>query len=113
MASMSGMGQSGPWKDYVAFGATVQALGGLTYLTAYDKNTPIGPGYAHADAIAGLYGAMAVLAALEYRARTGMGQFIDLSEYEAAVALIGPALLESIANDSEDISGRQSKRLLK
>jgi crotonobetainyl-CoA:carnitine CoA-transferase CaiB-like acyl-CoA transferase len=105
MASMSAMGHSGPWKDYVAFGATVQALGGLTYLSSYDENTPVGPGYAHADAVAGLYGAMAVLAALDYRARTGMGQFIDLSEYEAAVALIGPAILEAMAADSEIFPG--------
>lgn len=105
MASLSGMGQTGPWKDHVAFGATVQALGGLNYLTAYDKETPIGPGYAHADAIAGLYGALAVLAALEYRASTGMGQYIDLSEYEAAATLIGPALLASIANDAEVFPG--------
>jgi crotonobetainyl-CoA:carnitine CoA-transferase CaiB-like acyl-CoA transferase len=101
MASLSGMGQTGPWKNYVAFGATVQALGGLTYLTSYDKNTPMGPGYAYADAISGLYGALAVLGALDYRDRTGKGQFIDLSEYEAVVSLIGPALLETIASESE------------
>jgi crotonobetainyl-CoA:carnitine CoA-transferase CaiB-like acyl-CoA transferase len=100
MASLSGMGQTGPWKDYVAFGPTVQALGGLAYLTAYDDGRPIGPGYAQSDTISGLYGALAVLGALEYRDRTGMGQFIDISEYEATASLIGPALMAAMAGES-------------
>lgn len=101
MLSMSGMGQTGPWKDHVAFGSTVQSLGGITYLTSYEKNSPVGPGYAHADPVSGLYGALAVLAALDYRDRTGRGRYIDLSEYEAVCTLIGPALLDTFANDTE------------
>jgi crotonobetainyl-CoA:carnitine CoA-transferase CaiB-like acyl-CoA transferase len=101
MVSMSGMGQTGPWKDFVAFGPTVQSLGGLTYLTSYDKDTPVGLGYSYADAIAGLYCAIAILAALEYKNRTGLGQHIDLSEYEAVCTLIGPALLDAAANQKE------------
>jgi crotonobetainyl-CoA:carnitine CoA-transferase CaiB-like acyl-CoA transferase len=98
MLSMSGMGQSGPWKDSVAFGPTVQSLGGLTYLTSYSEASPVGVGYAYADVIAGLYGAVAILAALERRDRTGSGQYIDLSEYEAVCTTIGPDLLDSSAN---------------
>ena len=98
MVSMSGMGQTGPWKDYVAFGPTVQSLGGLTYLTSYNKDAPVGLGYSYADAVTGLYGAIGILAALEHRDRTGLGQLIDLSEYEAVCTLIGPALLDAAAN---------------
>lgn len=101
MVSMSGMGQTGPWKDFVAFGPTVQSLGGLTYLTSYSKDEPMGLGYSYADVIAGLYCAIAVLAALEYRDRTGLGQYIDLSEYEALCTLIGPALLQAAVNQEE------------
>jgi crotonobetainyl-CoA:carnitine CoA-transferase CaiB-like acyl-CoA transferase len=101
MVSMSGMGQSGPWKDFVAFGPTVQSLGGLTYLTSYSQQTPIGLGYSYADAVAGLYCATAVLAALEHRDRTGLGQYIDLSEYEVVCTLIGPALLQAAVNQEE------------
>jgi benzylsuccinate CoA-transferase BbsF subunit len=104
MVSMSAMGQTGPWRNFVAFGPTVQALGGLTYLTAYDQDSPIGTGYAYADPMAGLFGAFAVLAALEYRDRTGRGQFIDLSEYEVAAALIGPALLNAGLKNTEILS---------
>ncbi len=101
MLSMSGMGQTGPWQNYTAFGATVQALGGLTCLTAYDRDNPIGPGYAHADIIAGLYGAFVILAALDYRDRTGRGRYIDLSEYEAVCSLMGTSLLEVSAHNPE------------
>jgi crotonobetainyl-CoA:carnitine CoA-transferase CaiB-like acyl-CoA transferase len=102
MVSMSGMGQTGPWKNFGAFGPTVQSLGGLTYLTSYSKDAPIGLGYSYADAVAGLYCAIAILAALEHRDRTGLGQYIDLSEYEAVCTLIGPALLQA-AVDQEEI----------
>jgi crotonobetainyl-CoA:carnitine CoA-transferase CaiB-like acyl-CoA transferase len=93
MASLSGMGQTGPWRDRVAFGPTVQALSGLTALSSFEPETPIGLGYAHADPIAGLYAALAILAVLEQRDKTGRGLTIDLSAYEAACSLVGPALL--------------------
>jgi crotonobetainyl-CoA:carnitine CoA-transferase CaiB-like acyl-CoA transferase len=98
MLSMSGMGQTGPWEDFVAFGPTVQSLGGLTYLTSYSKNAPMGFGYAYADMISGVYGAILILAALEYREKTGQGQYIDLSEYEVACTTIGPALMDAFVN---------------
>jgi crotonobetainyl-CoA:carnitine CoA-transferase CaiB-like acyl-CoA transferase len=100
MVSISAAGQTGPWRDFVAFGPTAQALGGLTYLTSYDEDAPIGAGYAYVDPMAGLFGAVAVLAALEYRDRTGRGQFIDLSTYEVAAALIGPALMEAATQNT-------------
>lgn len=92
MLSMSGFGQTGPWRDYVAYAPTVQALGGLMYLTAHKEEEPLGPGFAYGDIMAGLYGAFALLGALENRNRTGEGQFIDLSEYEVICSLIGASL---------------------
>lgn len=102
MLSMSGMGQTGPWKDHIAFGPTIQSLAGLTYLTSYDKNLPVGPGYAHADILSGLFGALSVLIALDNRDRTGKGLYIDLSEYEAVCALLGPSLMKTFL-DTEEI----------
>ena len=101
MLSMSAMGQGGPWKDYVAFAPTLHALSGLTHLTSFGKGSPLGPGYAYADIVAGLYAALAALAALEHRNRTGQGQYIDLSEYEAICTLMGPSLLDASVNRKE------------
>ncbi|MHB9150690.1 MAG: CaiB/BaiF CoA transferase family protein [Thermoleophilia bacterium] len=94
MASMSAMGQTGPWRDHVAFGPSLQALAGLTHLSSYDDTHPVGLGYAYGDHVIGLYGALAVLAALENRSRTGCGCRVDLSGYEALCTLVGPALTD-------------------
>jgi crotonobetainyl-CoA:carnitine CoA-transferase CaiB-like acyl-CoA transferase len=103
MVSLSAMGKSGPWKDYVAFAPTLQALSGLTYLTSFTEDSPMGLGFAYADVIAGLYASIAVLTALQYRDRTGQGKHIDLSEYEAICTLMGPALLKG-SIEEKDIS---------
>ena len=68
MVSLSGFGHSGPWRNYAALGATVQALSGLTHLTAYDESHPDGIGFAYADHVSGLYAALAALAALRAEA---------------------------------------------
>jgi len=101
MLSMSATGQNGPWKDFVAYGPTIQSLGGLTYLTSYFPAAPMGFGYAYADIISGLYGAFSILAALEHRDRCGQGQHIDLSEYEAVSTTIGPALIDACFNQNQ------------
>jgi crotonobetainyl-CoA:carnitine CoA-transferase CaiB-like acyl-CoA transferase len=95
MVSLSAMGQTGPWKNFVALGPTIQALSGLTYLTSFNEDSPMGLGFAYADVVAGLYAALAVLAALEYRDKNDKGQYIDLSEYEALCTTMGPAFLEA------------------
>ena len=94
MLSMSTMGQSEPWRDYAGFGPTVQAFSGITYLTSFPGKPPIGLGYSYADHVAGLVAALALLGALEYRRRTGEGQYIDVSQVEAMSSLLGSAILD-------------------
>ena len=67
----------------------------------------MGPGYAHADVVSGMYGALAVLAALEDRGRTGRGTHIDLSEYEAVCTLIGASL--AAASTGGDVTARGNR----
>jgi len=98
MLSISGMGQTGPWRDFVALGHSIQALSGVTYLTSCDQGSPVGIGYSYADPLAGLVAALAILAALEHKARTGRGQYIDISEYEVMCSLLGPTLLDYSVN---------------
>jgi crotonobetainyl-CoA:carnitine CoA-transferase CaiB-like acyl-CoA transferase len=83
MVSISAMGRTGPWRDFVGFAPTFHALSGLIHETSNGKNPPADIGYPYADMITGLYAALAALAALEYRDRTGRGQHIDLSALEA------------------------------
>ncbi|MCY3571381.1 MAG: CoA transferase [Chloroflexi bacterium] len=95
---MSGMGTSGPWSKYVTYAPTVHALAGLTYLTGVPGRNDIGIGFSYNDHMAGLHGAVAVLAALEGRRLTGKGQRIDMSQFEVGVNFGGPALLNWFAN---------------
>lgn len=104
--SMSGFGHDGPWKDYVSYGLTLQALSGVTHLMSYPHAPPQGFGYSYADYGGGLTAAIAVLAALHHRNETGEGQFIDVSQYEAMTALTGMSLLQrSVNGDSFEPKG--------
>jgi crotonobetainyl-CoA:carnitine CoA-transferase CaiB-like acyl-CoA transferase len=94
MLSMSAMGGSGPWRDYTGFGPTVQAFSGLTYLTSFLGEPPLGLGFSYADHVAGLFAALALLGALEQRRRTGEGQHVDISQVEAMAALLGGVIYD-------------------
>jgi len=91
---MSGCGLDGPWRDHVTYAPTIHALCGLTYLTNPEDRRDVGHGISITDHVSGLAGAVAVLAALEVRERTGRGQRIDLAQLEVGLHLLGPALLD-------------------
>jgi len=99
MLSMSAMGNTGHWRDYSGFGPTIQAFSGITYLTSFPGKPPLGLGTSYADHIAGLIACLALLGALEYRQRTGEGQYIDVSQVEAMASLSGDAILDYTVND--------------
>ncbi len=101
MLSMSGFGRTGPWKDRVSYGQTLQAWSGFTDLTGFPESKPSGPASAYSDAVGGMTGAQAVLLALIHRARTGRGQWIDVSQMEAMSTLLGPLALELSANKTD------------
>jgi crotonobetainyl-CoA:carnitine CoA-transferase CaiB-like acyl-CoA transferase len=100
---MSGCGKSGPWKDFVTFAPSVQALSGITYLTNPPGRRDIGYGFALTDHLSGLAGALAVTEALEARRRTGAGQFIDLSQLEVAAYLVGPAYVQYLNTGADPV----------
>jgi crotonobetainyl-CoA:carnitine CoA-transferase CaiB-like acyl-CoA transferase len=97
--SMTGAGEDGPWRDFVTFAPTVHALCGLTALTGPDaERLDCGSGVAFNDHASGLVGAVAVLAAIEARRVTGRGQHLDMSQLEVGTTLVGPALIDHLAN---------------
>jgi benzylsuccinate CoA-transferase BbsF subunit len=101
MLSLSTMGNTGPWRDYTGFGPTIQAFSGMTYLTSFPGNPPLGLGTSYADHVAGLFGCLALLGALEYRQKSGEGQYIDLSQVEAMASLLGGAVLDYMVSGKE------------
>ena len=94
MLSTCNMGQTGPRADTPGFGSQLTALAGICGLTGERGGLPTvlyGP---YIDFIASTLGAVAVLAALEQRRRTGAGAHIDISQYEAGLLFLAGPLLE-------------------
>ena len=91
--SMPAFGNSGPWQKYVAYGIGQEQLSGMAHMTGYADDGPMKSGINHGDPITGSHAAGVLLAALRYRRRTGRGMFIDVSQQESAVSLIGAETL--------------------
>jgi crotonobetainyl-CoA:carnitine CoA-transferase CaiB-like acyl-CoA transferase len=96
--SNCGFGQTGPYAAFKSWGPIAQAVSGLTFQSGLPDLPPAGWGYSYMDHTGGYYMAMAILAALYHRARTGEGQWVDVSCTEAGAALNGPALLDYTVN---------------
>ena len=101
MISLSGYGDTGPYRDYVAYGPAQVPLSGLSSLTGYKGWPPMHAGFSYADPNAGVHGAFAVLTALYHRAKTGQGQYIDMSQWECAMTLLPEGILEYTFNGRE------------
>jgi len=88
MLRISGYGQTGPYRDRPGFARIAHAVGGLAYLAGMPGETPVTPGSTTlADYLTGLYGVVGVLLALEYRDRSGKGQYVDAALYESIFRL--------------------------
>lgn len=104
MISLSGYGATGPESHYVSYGPAQVPLSGFSSLTGYRGWRPMHVGISYGDPTAGLHGAVAVLAALLHRRRTGEGQHIDLSQWEATATLLGEGVL------AHELEGRAPER---
>ena len=94
MLSLSGYGQSGPASRYVSYGAMIAAQAGLYAATGYPGDVPREVGVSYADPVAGITGALMIQAALIHRARTGEGQYLDVSLLESLEMFMPEALLQ-------------------
>jgi crotonobetainyl-CoA:carnitine CoA-transferase CaiB-like acyl-CoA transferase len=86
--SCTGFGQSGPYRDKKGYDTVFQAMGGIMSLTGERGGGPVKPGLPVADLTSGLWVAIAILAALAGRQRTGNGCHIDFSMLDGQVALL-------------------------
>ena len=88
VASLSGFGQTGPWRDRPSYDIITQAASGFMSLTGFPGQPPTRGGGSLGDYVQGLFGAIAVLGALVARDRTGRGQAIDVSSQDAMFSLL-------------------------
>jgi crotonobetainyl-CoA:carnitine CoA-transferase CaiB-like acyl-CoA transferase len=86
--SITGFGQTGPHKDKPGYDLLVQAMGGLMSITGSPEGEPMKVGVAVADLLTGLYAAVAILAALNERRTSGLGQHIDLALLDVQIAAL-------------------------
>lgn len=98
MLSLSGYGQNGPESPYVSYGPAQVPLTGMASLTGYPGGPPRPLGVSYGDPVAGLHGAVVLLAALLHHRQTGAGQHIDLAQWEATDATIPEGLMAMLMN---------------
>jgi len=90
-------GQTGPQSSMPGFGQLMAALSGFYYISGYGDGGTAPPYGAYTDYITPRFAAAVLVAALDYRRRTGQGQFIDVSQFEASLHFLAPALIDYFA----------------
>jgi len=103
--SISGFGQTGPYRDRPGYDFLMQAMGGLMSVTGDADGEPTKVGVAVTDLFAGMYAATAVLAALNERERSHKGQHIDIALFDVQVATLANQIMSYL------VSGKQPTRL--
>lgn len=104
--SFSGYGQTGPYKDLPGHDLNFEALAGILAVTGTKENRrPAIPGVPIADLASGFNAALAILASLRTRDRTGRGEFIDISIHDTAVTLLVLGLARYLATGEEPLPG--------
>ncbi|ABW10701.1 L-carnitine dehydratase/bile acid-inducible protein F [Parafrankia sp. EAN1pec] len=95
--SISGFGQTGPWRERPAYDSVVQAASGMVSITGCPGEEPVKPGVPIADLAAGLYAFGAIGAALQGRSTTGRGTHLDIAMFDATVSLLEGVALSYLA----------------
>jgi benzylsuccinate CoA-transferase BbsF subunit len=90
-------GQTGPHYAHAASGHKLSALTGFNHMAGWPDREPGWVG-TYTDFVAPRFNLIAILAALEYRRRTGKGQLLDMSQYEPSLHFMGPAILDYTVN---------------
>jgi crotonobetainyl-CoA:carnitine CoA-transferase CaiB-like acyl-CoA transferase len=97
MLSSCMQGQTGPHADHPGLGAHLTALAGFCHITGWPDREPPNLGV-YTDFIVPRFNAAAILAALDYRRRTGRGQYLDMSQYESSVHFMAPLVMDYAIN---------------
>ncbi len=97
MLSSCVYGQTGPYATLPGFGQHLTAASGFDHITGWPDREPIGVQF-YTDFVAPHYNTVVLLAALDYRRRTGKGQYIDMSQYESGIHFVAPLALDYFVN---------------
>jgi crotonobetainyl-CoA:carnitine CoA-transferase CaiB-like acyl-CoA transferase len=103
--SITGFGQTGPYRDRPGYDFIFQAMGGMMSITGEPDGTPQKVGVAFSDLMTGMYATVSILAALRHRDATGRGQHIDLALLDVQIAALANMNMNYL------ISGRVPKRM--
>jgi len=107
MMSSALMGQTGPWHDSPGYGDQLSAISGLHEISGWPDRIPGEIGF-YTDFIAPRFNALTILAALDYRRRTGKGQYLDVAQHQGGVQYVAPLLLDYVVN--KRIATREGNR---
>jgi len=108
MLSTCNQGQTGPHANHPGMGFHLTALAGINYLAGWPDRAPIWLNLPYSDWIAPSFSVLAILSALDYRRRTGKGQYLDLSQYENSEHFMAPLILDYMIN--QRIANRMGNR---
>lgn len=103
--SVTGFGQTGPYAHRAGYDLAIQAMSGVMDLTGEADGPPQRLGVAFADVFTGLYGTIAIEAALLQRERTGRGQHIDMGLLDSMIGVLGNQAMNYLA------TGRSPRRI--
>lgn len=102
MIQSSNQGLTGPHASYPGLGNHINGLSGLVNFIGWPDQVPVSLIIAYTDYLAPLFSVSALVAALDYRRRTGKGQLLDVSQFEVALQLVMPSILNYLVNGIED-----------
>ncbi|MGE3868878.1 MAG: CaiB/BaiF CoA transferase family protein [Pseudorhodoplanes sp.] len=103
--SITGFGQTGPYAHRAGYDLIIQGMGGIMSITGEAGGEPMRMGVAFADVFTGVYSALAVLAALAQREKTGRGAHIDMALFDTQVGVLANQALFHL------VSGKVPQRL--
>jgi crotonobetainyl-CoA:carnitine CoA-transferase CaiB-like acyl-CoA transferase len=93
LTSVSGFGQTGPYRGRPGFGTVAETGSGFAFINGWPETPPTSPPFGFADSIAGISAAMGTAIALFRRERTGTGDHVDVALYEPLMFIVGDMIL--------------------